>query len=112
MMKNMLAMSKTQTITNLLSVIQRWIRVMPALFFYKKKALMVAWVISYTDQTLIWGIGYSVSNPKNLQQERRICQAIFNQKQNGKKAQSQNINQYRPYLLVPNTNKSLGIFWT
>ena len=26
------------------------------------------------------------------------------------KAQSQNINQYRPYLLVPNTNKSLGIF--
>ena len=51
---------------------------------FTKKALMVAWVISYTDQTLIWvlGIGYQT---QNLQQERRICQAIFNQKQNGKK---------------------------
>ena len=57
---------------------------MPALFL-QKKALMVAW--SYIIHRPNAYLGYWVLGikPKNLQQERRICQAIFNQKQNGKK---------------------------
>lgn len=36
--------------------------------------------------------------------------SYFESEEEWQKAQSQNINQYRPYLLVPNTNKSFSVF--
>lgn len=55
----------------------------------------------------VLGIGYQTQ--KSAAGEAYLP-SYFQSEAEWQKAQSQNINQYRPYLLVPNTNKSLGIF--